>query len=171
MRTAAAVVILIVLATAAFGQNVKRIDQYNTRFATNPGDLFLIEDNTFQTYWNQTRSNLNAQFVQQIPNAWSGPTNTVDLDVATHNNGDLYYVTYTPLEVTGFANKSATGVQTVTLTVYNAAATNVTLIIPAACMSRDTLRSYTITNAQDFIISFRYHPGLNHTNSVSCPNG
>lgn len=148
----------------------KTIDQYPNRVSPDPNDLFLVENNTFNAYFSQRRTDLNSQFVQQIPNQWAGPTNNVDLNVANHNNGDLYYVTYTPVSVTGFLNKLQY-VQTVTMTVFNASATNVTLLIPSSCMSRDLARSYTITNGQDFIISFRWHPGLNHTNSVSCPNG
>lgn len=161
----------MMVALSAGAQNIKRIDQYGTRLFPNGGDLFLEEDDLLTSYYTETRTSLNAQFVQQIPNLWVGPTNNIDLNVAGHNNGELYYSTLTPISIIGFTNKSASMVQTITLTVKNTAATNVTLLIPSSCLSRDLARAYTITNGQDFIISFRYHPALNHTNSVSCPNG
>jgi hypothetical protein len=159
---------LCLVTLSAPAQN-KRIDQYGIRISPNAGDLFLLEDNLYQAYWTQSRSNLNAQFVQQNPNAWAGPTNTIDLNVAVHNNGDLYYTTFTPVSVTGFANKNLL-VQTATLSVFNGASTNVTMTLPPSLLTRDGARSYTLTNGQLFIISFRYHAGLNLTNSVNCPN-
>lgn len=168
MRLLVLPLLLVCLSLPA--QNIKRIDQYGNRISPNPGDIFLLEDNLSQSYWTQTRYDLNYQFVQQVPTLWVGPTNVVDLNSSGHNNSDIYYSTVTPVSITGFTNKNVTLVQTVTLTVANAAATNVTLYIPSSVLTRDGARSYTITNGQDFIISFRYHSGLNHTNAVSCPN-
>lgn len=164
------VILLVMLAMSAPSQSVKRIDQYPNRSAIDPNDIFLIEDNLSQAYWTQTRSNLNFQFVNQDANFWSGPTNNIDMNVATHNNADLYYLARTPMQISGIINKSASGVQTVTLTIANVGTTNITLILPTEMMTREGSRSYTITNQQDFVISIRYHPLLNHTNSVSCVN-
>jgi len=96
---------------------------------------------------------VNVPTIGIFTNAFIGPTNVLNLA----GGGDQYYRTVTSCSFTGVTGKATSGIaQYVLLSVYNASATNITITIPASVMTRDGLRSYTITNATMGFLSVRY---------------
>lgn len=94
-------------------------------------------------------------------NAWSGPTNDIDLSIER-----VDYVTTTPLKVTGFINKPTKFEHSVVLTVSNSTAVDKIMYLPTGVTTDDGQSSYTVTNQSLRIFSFRYSP-VNYTNAVS----
>lgn len=103
--------------------------------------------------------------LQSSTNAWSGPTNTVDMNIE-----DQYYSSPTACQITGIINKGVWQKQNVILTLYNSSATNWNLTVPSTMCTVDGTKSITCTNGQERLLWLRYHPGTGRTNLVQCPN-
>ncbi len=97
-------------------------------------------------------------------NYWTGPSNAIDLRLA-----DVYYTTYTPGSVTGVVNKLSVQSEPVSLTISNAASTNVTWYFPYFTAS-DGSRTVTVTNASTMITWLKFTPVGPQTNRVTQPN-
>ncbi len=96
-----------------------------------------------------------------LTNSWSGgPTGTVDLSYS-----DQGYRTLTPLSITGFINTSNTVVESVVLSVTNAASTNILLTLPSGLRIPERTNQVAVSNASVGILSIRYHPAFG-TNGV-----
>jgi len=78
-----------------------------------------------------------------MTNAWPGPTNLLDLEW-----GWQRYVASSDCQITGLTNHNrwANETHNALLTISNAAATNITLRIPADVTTGDGLRAYVISN-------------------------
>jgi len=93
--------------------------------------------------------------------AWANaPTGAVDLTITRQ-----YISTFTSISITGFLNKSPSFVQPVTLKVKNAAATNITLYLPANFIDLNFGTSYVITNG--LILTLEYDPLTGTTNGIA----
>jgi len=96
-------------------------------------------------------------------NSWAGPTNVLSLGFA-----DNYYTTFTPCSLTGVAGKLGAYSSGVSLSISNAASTNVTVYF-ASFTSSDGTRSAVLTNATVGIIWVKYSPVWGTTNLVIRP--
>lgn len=96
-----------------------------------------------------------------VTNSWAGPTNTVDLRMQ-----DQYYDTLVPLSITGFVNRSNTVSQSVTLTIRNLSATNITAFLPDDVRTSGFTNSFTVLAGSDYILSMKYSPSGPRTNAI-----
>lgn len=83
-------------------------------------------------------------------NAWAGPTNSLAL---TNQTAYYFYASYTACAVTGLTVKSNDLLQTIILKLYNSAATNWLLTVPATVITADGLAQYTIPPATYGVLS------------------
>jgi len=114
------------------------------------------------TVKNQTVTNVTViDGLYNTPHAWSGPTNTLPLFSARQ-----YYVTHTPIFITGYTGKSNTVTESVLLSITNAEATNVSMLIASGTQTGNWTNQYTISNASTAKIWFEYDPVFNDTNAV-----
>lgn len=95
-------------------------------------------------------------------NTWANaPTGTMDMRIL-----DQYVRTYTPMSITGITSKSNRVTETVTMTVTNAASTNIGVFLADGIILDTRTNCVTASNAAVTVITFRYHPvGL--TNAIS----
>jgi hypothetical protein len=96
-------------------------------------------------------------------NSWSGATNAVDL---TH--ADTYYVSYIPVSLTGVSGKLGAYSSGVSLSISNAASTNITIDYTPFRTS-DGLRSSTLTNATIGEFWIKFSPVWGTTQLVARP--
>lgn len=96
-------------------------------------------------------------------NSWSGATNAVDL---TH--ADTYYVSYIPVSLTGVSGKLGAYSSGVSLSISNAASTNITIDF-ASFKTSDGTRSSVITNATIGEFWIKYSPVWVTTQLVARP--
>ncbi len=97
-------------------------------------------------------------------NSWSGATNAVDL---THS--DTYYVSFIPVSLTGVSGKLGAYSSGVSLSISNAASTNITIDYTPFRTS-DGLRVSTITNATIGEFWIKFSPVWGTTQLVARPS-
>lgn len=94
-------------------------------------------------------------------NLWLGPTNVIDLNLASQS-----YKTFTPISINGWSNVSPAFVGATVLTITNAATTNITMTLNTSITTDDGGRAYVVTNGTIRVFSLRLNPS-GFTNDVS----
>lgn len=132
---------------------------YTTNFysdyATNS---YLTVQNTFNVSGKATLNVVNTLSTTAtngffvVTNAFSGPTNTVDLSVE-----DQGYQTFTPFSVTGVINKSNNVVQTVIMSFTNGASTNVLGTLASGIVIPQRTNQVALSNNSMATLTLRYH--------------
>lgn len=85
--------------------------------------------------------------------SWPGPTNSVDMLTS-----DQYYVTYTPVSITGFTSFPTDPGQgwSGLITITNAASTNVLLTLPSGLRIPERTNQVTLSNASQSMLSIKW---------------
>ena len=120
---------------------------------TVPGRISLLLSGVEAVSLVASNSSMTANTVFFRTNAWSGPTNAIDMNVE-----DQGYASYTPCSITGLINRSNTVVQSVMLTLTNRSSTNWLLTLSGGLVIPQRTNQVTISNASQGMISIRYHP-------------
>ena len=143
-------------------------------FPTNTALFLYITTNNFTTFTSTTINNTTLNVsgkasvkyfvltnqVAYIPQAWSGPSNTLDLTLTT-GAAHYTYSTVTPVRITGLSFDSGY-VEDSILAITNAATTNITITASSGFKfpATDTQAgSYTLTNGDYAEILVDYHNG------------
>lgn len=141
----------------------------------------LITTNLYATYINTTNlytsniftTNITAKnlYVENIyvtnqvfyaTNSWPGPTNQLDISGFYDQN----FAATSDCSILGITNKPSTTTAEVLLSIYNTAATNITVTQPVQFKDGDYVSSHVVTNGTTGYFWLRYTPVGPRTNCV-----
>lgn len=137
---------------------------FNTYISTNVFNTF------FATTINSTTLNISGKAsvkyfvltnqVAYVPQAWSGPTNILDLSLTTGAE-EWTYTTFTPVRISGLAFDTGY-VERGLLSVTNASTTNITITFVGGFKTpvNDSSSTYTVTNGDyaEILVEYRNGP-------------